>query len=166
MNAIPIIGWALSLVFNTSMAVPFWIIWTVCGIGEKYFYFVPEKFLAIPFWDCVKTGKAFRLEAAAILGTEAPAFITAALARDKTGTAASANPSSDGDQLTRAAPPALRFALRAAFGSLPSSKSLFNRSAAQCPDCGMGLGVNWIPRAWQTFSTVSKAGTLSPESAL
>ena len=53
MNAIPIIGWALSLVLNTSMAVPFWIIWTVCGIGEKYFYFVPEKFLAIPFWDCV-----------------------------------------------------------------------------------------------------------------
>jgi hypothetical protein len=29
-----------------------------------------------------------------------------------------------------------------------------------------GEGVNWMPRAWQTFKTVSKAGTLSPESAL
>ena len=53
MNAIPIIGWALSLLFNAAMAVPFWIIWTACGIGEKYFYFVPEQFQAIPFWNCV-----------------------------------------------------------------------------------------------------------------
>ena len=32
-----------------------------------------------------KTGKAFRIEAAAILGNDAPAFINAALARDKNG---------------------------------------------------------------------------------
>jgi len=53
MNAIPVIGWTLSLLFNTSVAVPFWIIWTACRIGEKYFYFVPETYRVIPFWNCV-----------------------------------------------------------------------------------------------------------------
>lgn len=53
MNGIPVIGWALSLLFNTSMAVPFWIIWTASKIGREYFYFLPDKFQSIPFWHCV-----------------------------------------------------------------------------------------------------------------
>ncbi len=53
MNAIPIIGWAMSLLFNTSLAVPFWAIWTHWGLGQKYFYFLPDIYLSIPFWHCV-----------------------------------------------------------------------------------------------------------------
>lgn len=52
-NKLPFIGWFLSFVANVSMSVPFWICWTVCGIGAKYFYFVPEVYRAIPFWNCV-----------------------------------------------------------------------------------------------------------------
>jgi len=41
---------------------------------------------AVTTWKILaKTGKAFRLEASAILGDLAPEFITAALARDKNG---------------------------------------------------------------------------------
>lgn len=53
MNGIPIIGWALSLLIAASMAVPFWIFWTVCGIGSRYFYWLPEVYHAVPFWHCV-----------------------------------------------------------------------------------------------------------------
>lgn len=53
MNAIPFIGWGLSLVFSASLAVPFWFCWTVCDIGETYFYFLPEVYHNIGFWACV-----------------------------------------------------------------------------------------------------------------
>jgi len=53
MNAIPFLGWAISLFFAASLAVPFWFIWTICGIGARYFYFLPETYLAVPFWHCV-----------------------------------------------------------------------------------------------------------------
>jgi len=50
--------------------------------GEK----LGQFYRAVTTWKILsKTGKAFRLEAMAILGNEAPAFITAALARDKNG---------------------------------------------------------------------------------
>ncbi len=50
--------------------------------GEK----LGQFYRAVTTWKILsKTGKAFRLEACAILGNEAPAFITAALARDKNG---------------------------------------------------------------------------------
>lgn len=52
-NAIPVFGWLLSLAFNVSMAVPFWICWTVFGIGRTYFSFLPEPWQVIPFWSCV-----------------------------------------------------------------------------------------------------------------
>lgn len=52
-NKLPIIGWLLSLVANISLSVPFWLIWTVCGIGSKYFYWIPETYQSIPFWNCV-----------------------------------------------------------------------------------------------------------------
>lgn len=53
LNAIPIIGWLLSFVFHTSMAIPFWIVWTCCGIGKTYFYWIPETYQSIPFWHIV-----------------------------------------------------------------------------------------------------------------
>jgi hypothetical protein len=53
LNAIPFFGWFLSFIFTVSLAVPFWIIWTVCGIGETYFYFVPKVYHGIGFWASV-----------------------------------------------------------------------------------------------------------------
>lgn len=52
-NAIPFVGWILDLVFKVSLAIPFWIIWTVCGLGAKYFYFLPSIYQAPGFWNCV-----------------------------------------------------------------------------------------------------------------
>lgn len=53
LNAIPLVGWLLSFMFSVSLAVPFWIVWTVCGIGETYFYFLPKVYQSIGFWSCV-----------------------------------------------------------------------------------------------------------------
>jgi hypothetical protein len=52
-NAIPIVGWALSFAVNVSLAIPFWICWTICGIGSTYFKFLPQEWQSIPFWNCV-----------------------------------------------------------------------------------------------------------------
>lgn len=53
LNALPFVGWFLSLFFSISLAVPFWIAWTACGIGEEYFYFLPPRYHHIGFWACV-----------------------------------------------------------------------------------------------------------------
>ncbi len=52
-NAVPLLGWLLSFIGNASLAVPFWICWTVCDIGKTYFNFLPEQWQSIPFWNCV-----------------------------------------------------------------------------------------------------------------
>lgn len=53
LNSIPFVGWLLDFILKASLSVPFWIIWTVGGIGEKYFYFLPEVYLRPTFWNCV-----------------------------------------------------------------------------------------------------------------
>ncbi len=53
MNSLPVIGWLLDLGFKTSMAVPFWIVWTKLGVGAKFFYFLPEIYLEAGFWETV-----------------------------------------------------------------------------------------------------------------
>lgn len=53
LNAIPIIGWLLSLLFSISMAIPFWFLWTAQGLGDKYAYFLPMVYRFPSFWDCV-----------------------------------------------------------------------------------------------------------------
>lgn len=53
LNALPFVGWFLSLFFSISLAVPFWLAWTVAGIGEDYFYFLPSRYHHIGFWACV-----------------------------------------------------------------------------------------------------------------
>jgi hypothetical protein len=53
LNALPFIGWFLSLVFSVSLAIPFWLCWTVAGFGAKYFYWLPPVYQSIPFWSCV-----------------------------------------------------------------------------------------------------------------
>lgn len=52
-NAIPFIGWIFSFIFSISLAIPFWLCWTVFGLGSKYFYFVPQVYQHINFWPCV-----------------------------------------------------------------------------------------------------------------
>lgn len=52
-NAIPLLGWLVSAFINISLAIPFWLCWTVAGIGERYFYWAPEPYRVIPFWHCV-----------------------------------------------------------------------------------------------------------------
>ena len=53
MNIFPIVGWFISLAFNASKAVPFWLFWTWAGIGQKFFYFLPEVYQTPGFWQCV-----------------------------------------------------------------------------------------------------------------
>jgi hypothetical protein len=52
-NAIPVVGWLISAFFAVSLAVPFWFIWTVCGIGETFAYWLPPVYLNPGFWQCV-----------------------------------------------------------------------------------------------------------------
>lgn len=52
-NALPGIGWVISFFISVSLAVPFWIAWTACGIGDTFFYFLPPVYHAPGFWSCV-----------------------------------------------------------------------------------------------------------------
>ena len=54
MNSIPVIGWLIDLVAKVSLAVPFWIFWTWWDVGEKFFYWLPEVYTNIGFWECVR----------------------------------------------------------------------------------------------------------------
>jgi len=50
-NVIPFVGWFFSFFFATSLAIPFFFIWN--SLASTYFYFLPEVYLHIPFWDTV-----------------------------------------------------------------------------------------------------------------
>ncbi len=52
-NSIPVIGWSIDLFFKASLALPFWLIWSVFGIGAEFFYFLPKVYHTPGFWDCV-----------------------------------------------------------------------------------------------------------------
>ena len=52
-NAIPVLGWIISLIVHASLAVPFWWFWTVCGIGRAYAYWLPSVYQTPGFWDTV-----------------------------------------------------------------------------------------------------------------
>ncbi len=52
-NAIPVVGWILDFVLKISLAIPFWFIWTRCGLGEKFFYFLPKIYQTPGFWETV-----------------------------------------------------------------------------------------------------------------
>ena len=51
LNSVPIIGWLLSLLFTISLAIPFYFMWN--HVGPIYFYWLPQVYKNIPFWDCV-----------------------------------------------------------------------------------------------------------------
>lgn len=51
-NAIPIIGWLISFVLATFLAIPFWFIWTYLEIGAM-FGFLPTALQGPGFWATV-----------------------------------------------------------------------------------------------------------------
>ncbi len=53
LNNIPFAGWFLDFFFKVSLALPFWLIWSVLGIGKKFFYFLPQVYLDTGFWETV-----------------------------------------------------------------------------------------------------------------
>jgi hypothetical protein len=50
-NAIPVIGWIISFLLSVSLAIPFYFIWN--SLAPTYFYFIPEVYKNLPFWDTV-----------------------------------------------------------------------------------------------------------------
>lgn len=52
-NTIPVLGWILSFLASVSLAVPFWICWTHCGLGRLYFGWLPPHWHELPFWHAV-----------------------------------------------------------------------------------------------------------------
>lgn len=53
MNGIPVLGWLLSLAIHMSFAFPLWVAWTKNEIGEKFFYFLPEVYYNVGYWEIV-----------------------------------------------------------------------------------------------------------------
>ena len=53
LNSIPLLGWLLDLGFKASLAVPFYIIYTGFGIGNKYFGFLPSIYRDPSFFNCI-----------------------------------------------------------------------------------------------------------------
>ena len=53
MNKLPIIGWLIALACTASLAVPFWICWTLAGIGATFFPFLPTAYATIGFFQSV-----------------------------------------------------------------------------------------------------------------
>lgn len=53
LNMIPVFGWIASFVVNVSLAVPFWLAWTVGETGRTFFPFLPAQYQSPGFWECV-----------------------------------------------------------------------------------------------------------------
>lgn len=49
--SIPVIGWIVGAFFHTCLAIPFYFIWN--ALAPTYFYWLPNVFHQIDFWDCV-----------------------------------------------------------------------------------------------------------------
>ena len=52
-NAIPIIGWIISLMAFVFISMPFWVIWTYYEIGRKFFPFLSDAWHTISYPECV-----------------------------------------------------------------------------------------------------------------
>lgn len=50
-NKLPIVGWFIAAIAAMSLSVPFYIAWTWNHIGEKFFYFLPEAYHRISFFE-------------------------------------------------------------------------------------------------------------------
>jgi hypothetical protein len=72
LNKIPIIGWFFTIAATISLSIPFWFGWSVYGIGEIYFYYLPIVFQDPPFWGCFW----FFMVIAILKGTLTPQIFT------------------------------------------------------------------------------------------
>jgi hypothetical protein len=43
----------LNIVMDMIIAIPFWLCWTVFGVGAKYFSFLPITYQNISLWYCM-----------------------------------------------------------------------------------------------------------------
>lgn len=43
----------LSFIASLLISIPFWIVYSLCGIGEKFFYFLPVVYQAPGYWNTV-----------------------------------------------------------------------------------------------------------------
>jgi len=50
-GCLPVVGWFISFLYTISLSIPFYFVWN--NLAPKYFYFLPEIYQNIPFWDCV-----------------------------------------------------------------------------------------------------------------
>ena len=48
---VPIFGPLLGFVFMFFLAIPFYYLWN--DLAPMYFYWLPQVYLQLPFWDCV-----------------------------------------------------------------------------------------------------------------
>ena len=48
---IPVLGWAIGLMFSIFIAIPFFILWN--WLAPTYLYWLPEAFHHLPYWHCV-----------------------------------------------------------------------------------------------------------------
>lgn len=53
LNSLPFVGWILDFTFKVSLAIPFWVIWSLFGVGDRFFWFLPQVYRDPGFWDCV-----------------------------------------------------------------------------------------------------------------
>lgn len=52
LNKIPIIGWVLTVIAAIGLSVPFWLAWSVGGIGRIFFSgYIPAQFVNPGFWQ-------------------------------------------------------------------------------------------------------------------
>lgn len=49
----PFIGPIIQFVCEVSMAIPFWIAWDLCSIGERFAPFAPKVYHHPGFWNIV-----------------------------------------------------------------------------------------------------------------
>ena len=48
-----IVGILINILIDVLVALPFWLFWTVFGIGSKYFYFLPDIYHSVSLWHCI-----------------------------------------------------------------------------------------------------------------
>lgn len=53
LNTIPVFGWIIDFLAKTSLALPFWIVWTKLSIGVDFFGFLPAQYHRPGFWETV-----------------------------------------------------------------------------------------------------------------
>lgn len=51
-HSISTVGWLIGAVFTFSSSIVFWLGWTIMNVGEKYFYFLPDVYQNLGFWEC------------------------------------------------------------------------------------------------------------------